>query len=42
VLVSPRVASQVLARKVRLGDVVKAGQPLVVLSSVRWPRPRVP
>jgi cobalt-zinc-cadmium efflux system membrane fusion protein len=34
VLVSPRVASQVLARKVRLGDVVKAGQPLVVLSSV--------
>ncbi|NID14520.1 efflux RND transporter periplasmic adaptor subunit [Luteibacter yeojuensis] len=33
-LVSPRVASQVVARKVRLGDVVKAGQPLVVLSSV--------
>jgi cobalt-zinc-cadmium efflux system membrane fusion protein len=35
VLVSPRVASQVLARKARLGDVVKAGQPLVVLSSVQ-------
>ncbi len=34
VLVSPRVESQVLARKARLGDVVKAGQPLVVLSSV--------
>lgn len=33
-LVSPRVASQVVARKVKLGDVVKAGQPLVVLSSV--------
>ncbi len=35
VLVSPRVESQVLARKARLGDVVKAGQPLVVLSSVQ-------
>lgn len=34
VLVSPRVESQVLARKARLGDVVKAGSPLVVLSSV--------
>lgn len=35
VLVAPRVESQVLARKVRLGDVVRAGQPLVVLSSVQ-------
>jgi cobalt-zinc-cadmium efflux system membrane fusion protein len=35
VLVSPRVESQVLARKARLGDVVKADQPLVVLSSVQ-------
>lgn len=34
VLVSPRVPSQVLARKARLGDVVAAGAPLVVLSSV--------
>jgi len=34
VLVSPRVASQVVARKVKLGDEVKAGQPLVTLSSV--------
>lgn len=34
VLVSPRVESLVLARKAKLGDVVKAGQPLVVLSSV--------
>ena len=34
VLVSPRVASQVVARKARLGDVVVAGAPLVVLSSV--------
>jgi cobalt-zinc-cadmium efflux system membrane fusion protein len=34
VLVSPRVESQVLARKARLGDVVAAGQPLVELSSV--------
>lgn len=33
-LVSPRVASQVVARKAKLGDLVKAGQPLVVLSSV--------
>ncbi|WP_426688901.1 efflux RND transporter periplasmic adaptor subunit [Rhodanobacter ginsengiterrae] len=35
VLVSPRVASQVLARQARLGDVVKAGQPLVELSAVQ-------
>lgn len=35
VLVSPRVESQVVARKARLGDVVKAGAPLVVLSSVQ-------
>ena len=34
-LVSPRIDSMVLARKARLGDVVKAGQPLVVLSSVQ-------
>src|SRR3954469_25103737 len=34
VLVSPRVASQVVTRKARLGDVVTKGQPLVVLSSV--------
>jgi cobalt-zinc-cadmium efflux system membrane fusion protein len=34
VLVSPRVASQVVARKAKLGDVVRAGTPLVVLSSV--------
>lgn len=34
VLVSPRVESQVLARKAKLGDLVKAGQPLVELSSV--------
>jgi cobalt-zinc-cadmium efflux system membrane fusion protein len=34
VLVSPRVASQVVARKARLGDVVTTGAPLVVLSSV--------
>lgn len=34
VLVTPRMEAQVLARKARLGDVVKAGQPLVVLSSV--------
>lgn len=34
-LVSPRIDSMVLARKVRLGDVVKAGQPLVMLSSVQ-------
>ncbi|QWT19705.1 efflux RND transporter periplasmic adaptor subunit [Bacillus sp. NP157] len=33
-LVTPRVASQVVARKAALGDEVKAGQPLVVLSSV--------
>jgi cobalt-zinc-cadmium efflux system membrane fusion protein len=35
VLVSPRVESQVLARKAKLGDVVKAGDSLVVLSSVQ-------
>ena len=35
VLVSPRVESQVLARKAKLGDVVKAGAPLVVLSAVQ-------
>jgi len=34
-LVSPRIESMVLSRKVRLGDVVKAGQPLVALSSVQ-------
>lgn len=34
VLVSPRVASQVVSRKARLGDVVSKGQPLVTLSSV--------
>ncbi len=34
VLVAPRVASQVVARKAKLGDVVAAGTPLVVLSSV--------
>ncbi len=34
VLVAPRVDSQVLARKVRLGDLVKAGQALLTLSSV--------
>jgi len=33
-LVSPRVAAQVVRRTARLGDVVKAGQPLVTLSSV--------
>lgn len=33
-LVAPRVDSQVLARKARLGDEVKAGAPLVELSSV--------
>lgn len=35
VLVAPRIESMVLKRQVRLGDVVKAGQPLVVLSSVQ-------
>ncbi len=35
VLVTPRVEAQVVARKTKLGDVVKAGQPLVVLSSVQ-------
>jgi len=34
VLVSPRVASQVLVRKAKLGDIVRAGDPLVMLSSV--------
>jgi cobalt-zinc-cadmium efflux system membrane fusion protein len=34
VLVSPRVPAQVLARHARLGDSVKAGSPLVTLSSV--------
>jgi cobalt-zinc-cadmium efflux system membrane fusion protein len=34
VLVSPRIDSQVVQRKARLGDLVKAGEPLVVLSSV--------
>ena len=34
-LVSPRVESQVIGRRVKLGDLVKAGQPLVVLSSVQ-------
>jgi cobalt-zinc-cadmium efflux system membrane fusion protein len=35
VLVSPRVEAQVIARKAKLGDLVKAGQPLVALSSVQ-------
>ena len=35
VLVAPRIESMVLKRLVKLGDVVKAGQPLVVLSSVQ-------
>ncbi len=35
VLVAPRVEAQVIARKARLGEVVKAGQPLVVLSSIQ-------
>src|SRR5699024_8962868 len=35
VLVSPRVESQVLARKAQLGDIVEAGDPLVVLSSAK-------
>jgi cobalt-zinc-cadmium efflux system membrane fusion protein len=34
VLVSPRIDSHVVARKARLGDLVKAGEPLVTLSSV--------
>lgn len=34
VLVAPRIESQVVVRKARLGDLVKAGQPLVTLSSV--------
>lgn len=34
-LVSPRIDSMVLARKARLGDIVKVGQPLVMLSSVQ-------
>ncbi len=32
--VTPRITAQVLARHARLGDAVKAGQPLVTLSSV--------
>jgi cobalt-zinc-cadmium efflux system membrane fusion protein len=35
VLVSPRVEAQVIARKAKLGDWVKAGQSLVMLSSVQ-------
>jgi cobalt-zinc-cadmium efflux system membrane fusion protein len=35
VLVSPRIESMVIKRLAKLGDVVKAGQPLVVLSSVQ-------
>lgn len=35
VLVSPRVESMVLTRQAKLGDVVKAGEPLVLLSSVQ-------
>jgi len=34
-LVTPRVDSIVLSRKAKLGDVVKAGQPLLILSSVQ-------
>lgn len=34
-LVTPRVESLVLERKARAGDMVKAGQPLVLLSSVQ-------
>lgn len=34
VLVSPRVAAQVVRREAKLGDAIKAGQPLVTLSSV--------
>ncbi|WP_448097366.1 efflux RND transporter periplasmic adaptor subunit [Luteibacter yeojuensis] len=34
VLVSPRIAAQVVARQAKLGDVVTAGTPLVELSSV--------
>ncbi|GAB3793602.1 efflux RND transporter periplasmic adaptor subunit [Dyella agri] len=34
VLVTPRVEAQVLDRRVQLGDAVKAGQPLLKLSSV--------
>jgi cobalt-zinc-cadmium efflux system membrane fusion protein len=32
--ITPRIAAQVVERKARLGDQVKAGQPLVTLSSV--------
>jgi cobalt-zinc-cadmium efflux system membrane fusion protein len=32
--ITPRIAAQVVRRLAKLGDVVKAGQPLVVLSSV--------
>lgn len=35
VLVSPRIESMVIKRLAKLGDVVKAGQPLVLLSSVQ-------
>ena len=34
VLVSPRIDSQVVARKARLGDLVKVGEALVTLSSI--------
>lgn len=34
-LVAPRIESMVIKRQARLGDVVKAGQPLVTLSSVQ-------
>lgn len=34
VRITPRIAAQVVARHVKLGDVVEAGQPLVTLSSV--------
>lgn len=34
VLVAPRIESQIAARKVKLGDLVKSGEPLVTLSSV--------
>lgn len=32
--VAPRIAGQIIARHARLGDVVKAGQPLATLSSI--------
>ena len=34
-IVAPRIAGQVVARHVRLGDEVRSGQPLVTLSSTR-------